>query len=279
MSTYFAFIDESGNYRQARTRSFTKRFPYYVKACVVVPAHHWTRLRDHRKALINRIGISPLEELKWSHIWKLRRRDVEQKPTKILPKESFLNNITFEQADAYAKELIAALPAYEPTIICTVTPNCVFWHRVAPMNLERMHFQNLMQRIEMDLQARDVDGVAVLFADQLSDRGQESDIRSQYNELFYGGDLINQYSHIFDTITFSESQHCCGIQLADFIAGFIVGFLRGFPVSRDMVALRIVDRIRRGTDNRTMGYGIIDIPRRDASREHLQEKFAQVLPF
>lgn len=279
MNTYLGFIDESGNYRSDRTPSFTKRYPYYVKACVLIPSDRWPLLKSNRQSLLAKLGISPLQELKWNHIWKLRRRDIDGKSLTLAANEHFLENISFEQADTYAKELIRALPTYDPVVICTITPNCVFWHRVGDINLERLHFQNLMQRVEMEMNTRKENSMAILFADRLSDRNQELDICNRYSELFYNGDLIKKYDHIFDTLNFSDSRQCCGLQLADFVAGFIIGFLRGFPISKDVVALSIMDEIRKGAKNDKMGYGIIDVPGREESREHLRQRFEHTLPF
>lgn len=138
--------------------------------------------------------------------------------------------------------------------------------------------------IENDLpgsvhQAREGDNLAVLFSDHLSHHGQERDIGERYHELFHSGDLIEQYDHIMDSLSFQHSHQCCGLQMADFIAGAVVGFLRDFDFSRDVFTLNIFKRIRAGSKDKKLGYGILVVPSRERSRKHLQEKLENVLPF
>jgi len=67
--------------------------------------------------------------------------------------------------------------------------------------------------------------------------------------------------------------------MADFIAGAVVGFLRDFDFSRDVFTLNIFKRIRAGSKDKKLGYGILVVPSRERSRKHLQEKLENVLPF
>ena len=66
--------------------------------------------------------------------------------------------------------------------------------------------------------------------------------------------------------------------MADFLAGILVGFLREYTFSTDIFAQDILAKIRTGVNNKYIGYGVIDVPKRDTSREHLKEKLESILP-
>lgn len=278
MNTYFAFIDESGNYRRERSTEFTKLNPYYVKACFLIKDANWKKLSILRKELCKKYGFNVFNELKWNHLWKLRRRDEKKLPIRLKTNESFLNNITFDVANKYIRDFVSSIPEYNPLIIFSITPNCVFHDRVDEVALERMHYQDIMQRIEMEMTNRGNDDLSLLFSDQLSQRNKEQNVSDKYNAIFHTGDLIEKYEHIMDSISFQYSHQCCGIQMADFIAGFTVGFLRGFEYSSDVFSQNILNRIRTGSEKNILGYGVFDVPKRPKSRDHLAKIFGEILP-
>ena len=224
MNTFFAFIDESGDYKGERTQAFTRRYPYYIKACFLISDHSWKQLDKNRKHLSQKHQIGILNELKWNHLWKLHRRDVKGVRISYANNEEYLRNITYGSAESYAREFMASLPDYDPIILISITPSCVFADRVKRINIERMHFQNITQRIEMEMQNREGDNIVVLISDQLSIREHERKIQDSYHQHFHAGDVIDSYSHIMDSIYFQRSHQCCGLQMADFIAGFVFGF-------------------------------------------------------
>jgi hypothetical protein len=76
-------------------------------------------------------------------------------------------------------------------------------------------------------------------------------------------------------VAFVESGHSCGIQLADFVAGAIHGYLRGYEASEKLYTLRLYAQIRKHNRRGHLGFGIVDVPKRSASRLHLLEKFPQ----
>ena len=276
MNTHLAFIDESGSYVTERSTRFVIRYPYYLKACFVIAANNWKKLSDFRKELCQKYNIPILNELKWNHLWKLRKRDEKNVKISYKPKEEFLKNINFNTAQSYVKEYIASLPSYNPLIICTITPNCVFSDRVAALNLEKMHIQDIMQRIEMEMSKGDENNLAILFADEPAYQQHELDLKTAYHEWFHEGDFIDKYIHIMDSLNFHHSHQCCGVQMADFIAGAVVGFLRGFSFSKEIFVLNLFENIRKNAEKNLLGYGIIDIPKRDISRRHLEDKFRDV---
>ena len=136
-----------------------------------------------------------------------------------------------------------------------------------------MHLQDLMQRVEMEVCERNPTGLAVIFADQMSGDDNHRDLRKMYSELRAGADRFLQYDHIMDSICFMDSAHCCGIQLADFVAGAVNGFLRGYDAAEKLFALQIYAHVRKTISGTQLGYGMIEIPKRLRSRNHLEEKF------
>jgi len=62
-------------------------------------------------------------------------------------------------------------------------------------------------------------------------------------------------------------------------AGILVGFLKGYSFSRDVFVQNILNSIRKGVNNESIGYGVIDVPKRSQSRAHLEEKFKDIIPF
>jgi len=220
LRTFFCFIDDAGNYQQNRSQKFIKRNPYYIKACVIIPADKWKTLAIYQRSLTKKYTSQALKEIKWNHLWKLRRREILKKKISYRSNEEFLKSISFSSALKYADELIQILPEINAKIIFTVTPNCVFTYRVSEKNIERMHLQDLMQRIEMEVAKQDrSNGLAILFCDQMSGEEDEVDVKEKYHELYCTGDLIASYSHIMDCISFLSSHQSCSIQLADFVAG------------------------------------------------------------
>ena len=177
--------------------------------------------------------------------------------------ERFLERVSFRDAEAYSRDFLTALSVFDAKIICTITPNIVFRGRVGKKKLEAMHLQNLMQRIEMEVNDRASDaGLAVVFCDRLGSGDQELHSRILYRESILGSDRFMRYAHLKDSICFVDSCDSCGVQLADFVAGTVHGYLRGFEQSERHYALRLYTQLRKSLHRKCLGYGIVDVPRR-----------------
>lgn len=274
MKTFFAFIDDAGAYRQFRNPRFAARNPYFIKACVLFSAERWKSLAGYQRQLLKKYTGQSLCEIKWNHLWKLRLRDVKKQSISYDTSEKFLKLVSFDAAHKYADELMQILPELAAKVVCTVTPNCVFTDPISEKNIERMHLQDLMQRIEMEVACQDpANGLALLFCDQMSGEEGEVDLKEKYHELYCSGDFISPYDHIMDSVSFLSSHQSCGIQLADFVAGAFNGFLRGYDISEKIFSLRIYAHLRRRVYGQELGYGIVDVPKRPDCRRHLEEKF------
>jgi hypothetical protein len=90
----------------------------------------------------------------------------------------------------------------------------------------KMHLQEHMQRIEMQIQTRSEENLAVLFFDPVCENTDKL-LRDIYFELFNSGDFIDSYKHIKDSLNIEHSHQSVGIQLADYISGAFSAFMKG----------------------------------------------------
>jgi hypothetical protein len=83
MGVYFAFSDENGCYQQVRSAKFVNRHPYFIRSTLLIKADEWQVLRGEIEKLKLALTSVPADELKWCHLWQLRR--AEQRREKIDP--------------------------------------------------------------------------------------------------------------------------------------------------------------------------------------------------
>jgi hypothetical protein len=165
------------------------------------------------------------------------------------------------------KELISfineALELFENCNYCkaifTVTFNSpTLTPRIAPEKIYSMHLQELMQRIEMDIQNEE-NNLAILFFDPVS--GEiDRQLRKGYTQIYSSGDFIKTYRHIKDSISFELSHHSFGVQLADYCVGIFQGMLRGYNTSSELFKERIWNILRKSPKGDAFGFGIREIP-------------------
>ena len=153
-------------------------------------------------------------------------------------------------------------------VILTVTDNgrC---QRIAEANLYRMHLQEAMQRIEMELD--NTSDICVVFVDAISP-AQNRHLRDAYYGIYRDGDFIKRYRHILDCLNLVYSHQSIGIQIADFVAGCFSGFLRGYPEADRLFKSYIAPILRTGRNGNVVGYGVREVPRHDVFRSELREK-------
>ena len=132
-----------------------------------------------------------------------------------------------------------------------------------------MHMQEIMQRLEMELQTKD-ENLCTLFIDPVSEETNKF-LRDIYFELYQKGDFIKRYSHIKDSLNMEYSHQSVGIQLADYIAGSFGGFLRGFDISKTIFLNKIKKFLRTDSHGEVFGCGIREVPRNTLLRKQLKE--------
>ena len=135
-----------------------------------------------------------------------------------------------------------------------------------------------MQRIEMEIQDKQQDNLAIIFFDA-TDRGVDRLLREAYSSIYFQGDFIEKYSHIKDSISLELSHHSFGIQIADYTSGSFNGFLRDYEFSTRLFHSHLYGLLRRelGT-NEILGFGIREVPRNQQFRSQLENKVINLLP-
>ena len=139
--------------------------------------------------------------------------------------------------------------------------------------IEKWHFQDIMQRAEMELSTRNEENdVVVLFCDEMATTEEEV-IDEHYSSLLSGIDPFINYTRINESVCFVNSSTCPGVQLADFTGGVINGFLRGFFESEAIFKELVSPWMRRDSQKGIIGYGIYEVPKDKVARQFLVEKF------
>ena len=148
--------------------------------------------------------------------------------------------------------------------------------RISEFNLYKMHLQDLMQRVQMDLQTSrnpyENENFCIIFLDSIS-REINKLLSDAYNDIYLNGDCIEKYFVIKDCLHFEMSHHSSGIQIADYIAGSTLGYLQGRGFSSQVFDERIRKYIRKCPWGVTMGCGIIDVPGIFLVRQFLSDRF------
>jgi hypothetical protein len=270
MTVHIAFGDENGSYQRARSYRFTQRYPYFIRSTLLIRADEWQTLRDRMDALRSTVApTTPSAEIKWAHLWQLKR--FENRRERIDPKGSmsFLCNCTFADALQYVEQSLSALHDLKyARVILTVSHNgsCP---RIEEANLYKMHLQEAMQRIEMEL--GNTSDICVSFVDAISPE-QNRHLRNAYYTIYHDGDFIKRYRHILDCLNLVYSHQSVGIQIADFIAGCFSGFLRGYPEGVRLFKKYVGPILRTGRNGQIVGYGVREVPKEEMFRSELREK-------
>jgi len=150
---------------------------------------------------------------------------------------------------------------YYSKIVLTVSKNDSFG-TYSDSQIYSWHIQNLMQRIQKELENNDENvnnNLCLIFIDPVSSKINKS-LTEAYNDLFLNGDRFTHFSTIKDCLHFELSHHSCGIQIADFIAGVTFGYLQEREYSIDVFNRQIRPLIMQCSNDITMGCGIIEIP-------------------
>ena len=269
---YFAYIDDAGGYQQQRDGDFVKRNPYYIRSCVLIPDKKWIQLKEVHSPLKAKYRRPGIRELKWQHLWHLKRSSTGRALPRRL--QSILGGLFYKDALEYVEIFLSCLEECEASVLAGITPLCYYSDAAARSSLEKMHLQDILQRVEMEVQARgEGPDVAVLFCDELASGDEERPLLEHYNQLLSGKDAFVDYEHVNENICFVDSASCPGVQLADFVAGTINGFLRGFDPSERLFVEKVSPFLRRDKKRGLLGYGIYEVPKRPKCRDHLAEKF------
>lgn len=277
MSVFFVFSDEAGCYRQHRFERFLMAHPFYVRAYLIIDANDWTKLNSQYFSVKEKYGISKDKEIKWSYIWSLRKS--KEKGT-LSEKDVYYFLKDFEEEDLidFVKECLGILKCCSCCkLIFTITFNSLdFTGQINDASLYKMHLQDAMQRIEMEIQ-NDDNNLAIIFLDPVELRN-DSMLRQYYHEVYTQGDFIRKYKHIKDSLSFELSHHSIGIQIVDYCAGIFNSSLKGYSVAKDIFKNYIWDSIRTNSKNGDpYGFGIVEVPKNKDVRNEIKKKIDLII--
>ena len=274
MAIFFAFSDESGNYKQNRNHRFNLLNPYYIRASFIMDGEDWHYLDSIFWDLKREYSIPQTIEVKYSDLWTLQQyhnhpqREVDTRLRNIIDQP-------IERLIEFIESAVALLNTLNnPQIIVTISKNDMFG-TPEEKDVYTWHLQNLLQRIQMDLVSPDelsTDNLCLIFIDPINERINKI-LRESYNQLFVYGDRFTHFSTIKDCLHFELSHHSCGIQIADYIAGITQGYLLRRNYSIGIFNRQICPLLRKSNTGRIMGYGIIEIPSNPRIRTFLSDQF------
>lgn len=270
--TYFCFSDECGDYKPYMTEKQKKIHPFYIRTTLIMNSNEWKFLNKEFKELKTKYGIPASNELKWAYLWTLRIHQIKNKPIPAKNEIKFLEQFDYHDLINFVEESIALINKLnEKKIIATYTNNKLNYG-INEKSMIAFHLQEHMQRIEMELQV-DEGNLGVLFFDPVSQDKNEL-FRQIYNELFEGGDFIEKYAFIKDSLNIENSHHSVGIQITDYISGAFSSILKA-SIDNDygrgvkMFFENVYPNLRRGYQNNIQGYGIREVPRSVPTRKWL----------
>ena len=270
MSVHFVFSDDAGGYKTDRRERFNRANPFFIRSGMIIRGDDWPSLRDGFTGLQERYQIPASSELKWSYIGSILAHRKRGEPIPSGRAYSVFSNYSTEDLIGFVREAVNLLKKCEfCRIVYTVTNN----NRVGQISKEKlykMHIQDMMQRIEYELQSRD--GLAVMFLDPQNDAGDRY-VREAYATIYREGDFIKEYRHIIDSLAFALSHQSFGIRLADYIAGIFNDFLRGYQLSRELFLNQIWPLLRKNPVGDPLGRGICEVPTDDKIRGEIRERF------
>lgn len=275
MSTYFCFSDECGDYAPNMGLKSINTHPYYIRATLLLNSNEWKDLNLQFKSLKDKYGISQSKELKWAHLWSLRRFQKKSENIPVGHELKYFEDFGYHKLIDFVDDSISLVNSLNDSkIILTYTKNKLN-RSTSEKSILGMHLQEHMQRIEMELQV-DHDNLAVFFFDPVNAKKNEF-LRQLYFELFENGDYISKYSHIKDSLNIENSHHSVGIQLADYISGAFSAFLKtneraDYSRGTKMFFNSVYPNLRRNKYGEIQGYGIREVPKNLKLRELLESK-------
>lgn len=230
MAVYFCFSDECGSYSDNMTEKQIHAHPYYVRAVIMIDAAEWRTLNRQFRELKEAYSIPNNREFKWSYLWLINKKNCARNDDNLNYFKQQSDMVSYYSFVEDAIKLVCGLSFVR--IILTYSVNQGEHHK--ERNLFKFHFQDILRRIEMEIQ--NGDNLAILFVDPVSNEKNEQ-FRDLYYNLLEGDEFIKQYSHVKDSLNIENSHQSVGIQIADFVSGVFNSVLRkdvlsGFGLTR-----------------------------------------------
>lgn len=266
MENYFVFTDEAGQYEQEKSAKFLLRHPFYIRANIIIKIDDYFDFCNKIKVLNKKMNIPIGEEIKWQDLWD-KKRNRNRKP--------FLARMSFDDVEKYIVSFLDMFAIYkEASLVVSVTSNTRI-KKYKKENLIGMHLQVAYQRVQNEIGRK---GTAIFIMDEL-DNTFTNKLKESGFFLISNGDNFVQYNNIFPNLLIDHSNHCIGLQLADFCAGATNGVLKKellgkstFNFSEHVYKLVILPKLRSNhTGYETLGYGIVEVPQSQSFRKDLQK--------
>lgn len=264
MSNYFVFTDESGTYQHRPSAAHIRKNPFYIRSNVLMSIDDYQQYQIDLQRVLGEYGIPYWDEIKWSDLWTRAKH----------PRNIVLANMSEKRLKGYYRRVFETAIGKESTCFMFTATDIV--GRTCDLNndtIYKFHLQDSFQRIQMDM--RPQNGFATFVMDELNE-GTISQIKATCHEFTVHGDFVD-YKNLYQGVLIENSLYSPGIQLADYAAGVMNGYLRrqildpgNYQFATDMYDTFIKPRLRRHTNGRIVGYGIVDIPKHTQFRDQLE---------
>jgi hypothetical protein len=226
MSIFFGFSDECGSYQIDKTTKYLSAHPHYIRSTLLIKADEWKKLNRSFIELKTSYRLPLVKEIKWAYLWQLRNFQIKKQTVPSNKDFKFLEGYDYHVLIEFVEKCLSLLNDLEyKKIIISHTDN-VNCSRINEQSMLKMHLQEHMQRIEMQIQTSSEENLAVLFFDPVCENTDKL-LRDTYFDLFNSGDFIDSYKHIKDSLNIEYSHQSVGIQLSDYISGTFSAFLKG----------------------------------------------------
>jgi len=267
MGNYFVFTDEAGAYQRCPSDTHIRSHPFYIRSNVLMSIDDYRQYQIDMQRIGGEYEIPFDEEIKWSDLWS---------KTKNNPRNDFIAQMPDNRLKGYYRRIFETAVGKDSTQFMFTVTDIV--GRTCGLNNDavyRFHMQDAFQRIQMDMGAN---GFATFVMDELNE-GAIKQIKAACHDITVHGDFVN-YKNLYQGILTENSLYSPGIQLADYAVGVMNGYLRGKIVSpgnyqfaTDLYNDFIKPRIRCSGYGKTVGYGVIDIPKQTPFRWQLTTIF------
>jgi hypothetical protein len=263
MSIFFGFSDECGTYQTEKTKKHLSVHPHYIRSTLMINADEWKTLNNSFRQIKCAYGFPLDREIKWAYLWQLRNYQIKKQ---IIPSNKdfkFLEKYDYHVLIDFVEKCLNLLNqiGYKKIIVThTDNANCA---RIGEKSMLKMHLQEHMQRIEMEIQSRIDNNLAILFFDPVCESTDKL-LRDVYFDLFNSGDFIDSYKHIKDSLNIEHSHQSVGIQLSDYISGTFSSFLKGrdstnYDRGKQMFYRYVYPNLRKNYGT-IWGVGIREVP-------------------
>jgi len=264
--TFFAYSDEYGSYQEQKTDKYLRAHPFYIRSVILLDSNEWKILDSKVRTLKRKHGLPQDGEVKWAHLWSLRRHQTDGKEIRKNQPFYFLRDIDYHVLIAYVDEVLAFYSGLcSSKVIFTVTDNRAI-RSISAERLYQMHLMNIAQRLQYDLQSSG--SLAVLFFDSVSESVDRL-LKDAWHAISSGSDYVRQYTCIKRSAYIEHSHQSPGMQVSDYVAGVIGSYIKAQVSGQQTNYARGIsmfdNHIRpilrnNSATNQVTGYGALNVP-------------------